>query len=113
MDIDSETEKKISDLQFLEQSLQGFLMQKQTIQMELNETNNAINEVKKSKNDVYKVIGNIMLKSDKESLLKELEEKKNLLDLRIKSLEKQEKILDEKVEKSKKEINEIINRKKK
>ncbi|MCX8159027.1 MAG: prefoldin subunit beta [Candidatus Pacearchaeota archaeon] len=113
MDIDSNTEKKISDLQFLEHSMQGFIMQKQTIQIELNETNNAIDEVKKSKGDLYKLIGNILLKSDRENLLKELEEKKNLLDLRIKSIEKQEKILNEKIEKSKKEIDEIINKNKK
>ena len=110
--MEPDTEKKISELQFLEQSLQGFLMQKQSIQMEINELNNAISELNKTKDEVYRIIGNVMLKAEKEKLLKEMEEKKKIFDLRIKSMEKQEKILDEKAEKLRKEVNEALSRKK-
>ena len=39
-----------------------------------------------------------MLKSDKKTIISELEEKKKVLELRINSIEKQEKLLEKKVE---------------
>jgi prefoldin beta subunit len=94
--MDKNTESKIQELQLLEQNLQNILMQKQAFQIELNETDTALEEVKKSKDEVYKITGNIMIKSSKDSLLKELEEKKKLLELRLKAIEKQEASLAEK-----------------
>ncbi len=87
-------------------------MQKQNDQIELNEINNALSEVKKTQGEVYKVSSNIMLKSDKNIVIKELEEKKKLIDIKIQSIEKQEKIINEKSEKLKKEINLEISKKK-
>ena len=112
MNIDSETSKKIQELQIFEQNLQNFHIQKQALQVELNEINNALVELKNSDSDVYKITGSIMLKSDKESLSKDLEEKKKLFDLRISTMEKQEKILDEKASDLKEEINKSIGQKK-
>ena len=90
MKIDKETEEKIREMQGLEQNLQNLLMQKQAFQMELNETTNASEALTSAKGDVYKIVGQVMLKSDKKDLSKELEEKKHLLGLRVKSIEKQE-----------------------
>lgn len=90
MKIDKETEEKIKEMQITEQNLQNLLMQKQAFQMELNETQNASEALKSSKGDVYKIAGQIMLKSNKPEIEKELEEKKHLLSLRVKSIEKQE-----------------------
>jgi len=82
--IDAETEKKIQELQFVEQNIQALLMQKQAFQMELSETENAFEEVKKTKSEIYKIVGQIMLKADKENTEKELSHKKEILSLRIK-----------------------------
>ena len=112
MNIDAETGKKIQELQILEQNLQNFLMQKQSSQMELNEIINALEFLSKSGEEVYKVIGGIMMKSDKLTLKKELEEKKKILDIRIHSAEKQEKIIEERTEKLRKEVNEAITKNK-
>src|SRR3989338_1022397 len=98
MDISKETSNTIEELQMLEQHLQGFLAQKQTVQIELQEVENALSEINKTKDDVYKILSGVMLKADRESLLRELEEKKKILDLRINSIEKQEKILEEKTQ---------------
>lgn len=112
MDIDEATGSKIQELQILEQNLQNLLMQKQTVQIELNEVQNALNDLKKTEDEVYKVIGGVMLRSNKADLLKELSEKQKILELRIFSVEKQEKILEEKTGKLRKELTEILTKKK-
>lgn len=90
MKIDKETEEKIHEMQLLEQSMQNILLQKQAFQIELNETSSATEAMQSSKGDVYKIVGQIMLKASKPELEKELAEKSHLLELRIKSIEKQE-----------------------
>ena len=104
MKIDKETQEKLQDLQLAEQNLQNFLMQKQAFQIELNETEEAIEEVKKTEEEVYKIAGQIMIRAKKAEILKELEEKRTILGLRIKSIENQEKNFSEKSEKLKREI---------
>lgn len=110
MKIDAEAGRAIQELQILEQNLQNLIMQKQSVQIELSEIENALTDLKKSENEVYKVVGGIMIRSDKATLSAELEEKKKILGLRVSSIEKQEKILEEKSEKFKKEINELVSR---
>jgi len=106
MDISQETSKNIEELQILEHQLQGFLVQKQNIQVELNEVNNALEETKKTEEDVYKILSNVMMKANKKDLIKELEERKRLLELRINSFEKQEEAIESKVSKLREEIEE-------
>ena len=110
MDLDKETQMQIQELQILEQNLQGFLVQKQTIQMELNESDNALGELKNSGEEVYRVLGQIMVKSDKEKVSKEIEEKKKLLEAKIGSIEKQEKLLGDKAVEMREVIEKIISK---
>ena len=90
-----DTEQKIEQLQRIEQSLQNILMQKQQFQSQTIEIESALNEIKNSEEN-YKIIGNIMVKANKEDLEKDLNQKKELVELRIKTLEKQEKETKEK-----------------
>lgn len=107
-----ETENKVQELQILEQGLQNLVMQKQTIQLESNEIENALEELKKTNDEAYKVLGGVMIKADKQLLIKELSEKKNLFALRISAIEKQEKIIKEKAEKLQKELLQALEKKK-
>jgi len=102
--INEQTQQKIQEIQILEQNIQGLLMQKQAFQLELNETENALSEISKSKEDVFKIIGQIMIKKDKKNLEEELKKKKELLTLRLNSIEKQEKEFSEHLEDLRKEI---------
>lgn len=102
----------IEELQSLESGIQSLLMQKQNLQIELNESLNALSEVEKTNDEVYKILNGIMLKADKSKVLAELKEKKKLFELRIGSIEKQEKIFEEKAEKIRKQLNEEMNKKK-
>ena len=92
-------EKNIQEIQFLEQGLQNILYQKQAFQMELSETKEALNELEKSKDEVFKVIGQIMIKSDKTKIKEEFLTKIKIFELRIKELEKQEASLTTRIEK--------------
>jgi len=104
MDMDQETQKKIQGLQMLEQGYQNIVFQKQSFQVEVNETNTALSEVEKSKSDVFRVLGQVMVKADKTSLKKELKEKADLLNLRMKTVERQELQMREEIERLRSEI---------
>jgi|TARA_B100001971_G_C18153999_1_gene517452 prefoldin beta subunit len=104
MDIDNETQQKIQELQGYEQNLQQIMMQKQAFQMELGETDNALGELEKANDEVFKMIGNIMIKTDKTKTLEDLKKKKELLNLRLKSIETQESDLTKQAEELKAEV---------
>ena len=78
--------------------------------MELSETNSALKEIEKANDEVFKIIGQLMIKTDKSSITKELEDKKKMLDLRVKTIEKQETSLAEKLEKFRQEILKSVNK---
>ncbi len=100
---DKEQEEKIEQLQLLEQNLQSFLVQKQQFQMQLSEVTSALENLKDSKK-TYKIIANVMIDAKKEDLEKELKQKKEMLEIRLKNLEKQEESIREKSQKLQKEV---------
>ena len=99
-----EKENKFQEMQILEQNLQNILLQKQAFQMELIETQSALKEIEKSDGEVFKIIGQLMIKTEKNKVKEELENKNKLLELRTKNLEKQETILTGKLEEIREEI---------
>src|SRR3989338_6555455 len=91
----SSPQESIARLQILEQNLQAILMQKQQFQTQLLEIESALKEIQTSKT-IYKIVGNIMVNTEKQDIEKDLQQKKEFLNLRINSLEKQEKQLNDK-----------------
>ncbi|MDG6954538.1 MAG: prefoldin subunit beta [Nitrososphaerota archaeon] len=75
-----------------QQNLQAVLAQKQQVEMELSETEKALEELGKASDSeaVYKFAGNLLVKVKKEDVLKELNEKKELGSTRKMVLTKQE-----------------------
>ncbi|MFZ5954968.1 MAG: prefoldin subunit beta [Nanoarchaeota archaeon] len=111
-DLDEDTQKKIQELQILEQNFHQLLMQKQTFNFEFNETELAIDELKKSDDEVFKIIGNqIIVKTSKDKLNQELVHKKELLELRLKNIEKQEEEFSKNLEELRDEIMKRISNK--
>lgn len=98
-----EAEQQIQQLTLLEQNLQNFALQKQGFQIQLLEVESALKELEKSP-EAYKIVANIMVKSNTEELKKELTEKKETIELRISTMEKQEKKLREKAQKLQEEV---------
>lgn len=104
MELDQETQEKIQELQSYEHTMQNILMQRQAFQMEINETENALSEISQSKEDVFKVIGNVMIKTSKDKLQKDLAQRQKLLSLRLDSIEKQEQELTKRTEELREEV---------
>ncbi|NQV09068.1 prefoldin subunit [Candidatus Woesearchaeota archaeon] len=92
---EKENQEKIQQLQMMEQTMQNFLMQRQQFQIQLNEIDSALTELKGQK-VAYKIVSSIMIKADPKNLEKELNEKKRAVELRISSLEKHEEKMKEK-----------------
>jgi prefoldin beta subunit len=96
--MNKDTEKKIQQFQMIEQQLDNIMLQKQNFQIQLVENENASKELEKSDKTPYKIIGTIMVSSGKDNLLKDLKESKEIIELRLKTLERQENNLKEKAE---------------
>jgi len=99
-----EQDKKIQQMQILEQNLQNLLLQKQAFQMELSETQSALKEIENSGEEVFKIIGQLMIKTDKSKIKQELSNKEKILNLRTKAIEKQEAFLIEQLDKIREEV---------
>ena len=83
-------DKDIQETQFLEQNLHSLVLQKQAFQLELREIQAALKEIGKSGDEVFQIIGQLMLKKEKSKVKEELLDKEKILDSRIKTMEKQE-----------------------
>lgn len=102
--------EKLAQLQMIEQNLQQLLSQKQQFNGQMVEIESALEELEKTE-DAYKIVGNVMVKVSKPELSKELGEKKERTEIRIKSIEKQEDKLKEKAEALRAEVMEDMNKK--
>ena len=58
--------------------------------MELTETQSAIREIENSGDDVFKIICQMMIKTEKSKMQEELRNKEKILELRLKTIERQE-----------------------
>lgn len=103
MNEEKDNEGRINQLGLLQQNLEIFSMQKQQFENQKLEAESALNELEKAQ-ESYKIIGNIMVSSDKDLLKKELEEKIETLSLRVKNLEKQEDKLKSKANEIQQEV---------
>jgi prefoldin beta subunit len=102
--------EQLSRLQQLQQNLQAIMMQKQQVEIEIIETDRALEELKKigTQDPVYKSAGPLLIKSQKEDLLKELGEKKELLNTRVMVLAKQETRVKDNLKEVENKINQMI-----
>ena len=92
VELPPQLQEQLLRLQQLQQTLQAVASQKQQLEIEASETEKALAELEKLSDEtpVYKSVGNLLLKSERQSLLKELKERKDLLGTRITVLGRQE-----------------------
>jgi len=85
-------QQRLLRLQQLQQTLQGVMSQKQQLEMQLTEVEQASSELEKLNETavVYKSIGALLVKSEKDKVTKELTERKELVKMRVDVLAKQE-----------------------
>jgi prefoldin beta subunit len=85
-------QQRLLRLQQLQQTLQGVMAQKQQLEMQLTEVEQAAGELEKLDETavVYKSIGALLVKSEKDNVTTELTERKELVKMRVDVLAKQE-----------------------
>ncbi|MBI4020513.1 MAG: prefoldin subunit beta [Candidatus Aenigmarchaeota archaeon] len=84
--------------QVYQQQIASIMAQKENLSLQLLEIRRALGELEKASGEVYRVAGPILIKSDVPSVKKDLKEKEDMLDLRLKTLEKGEKRMTAKME---------------
>ena len=103
-------QEQIGKMQQSQQNLQSIMMQKQQVEMENAESDRALEELKKASDSdqVFKYAGSILIKSDKKSLIDELEEKKELSKTKSTVLAKQEERLKTSLQEQEQKIQEML-----
>ncbi|MFB0560480.1 MAG: prefoldin subunit beta [Candidatus Lokiarchaeia archaeon] len=97
-----QVQHQISMLQQLQQKLEIIITQRTQSELQLKETEQAISELEKIEHgsDVYKMVGTLLIKTQPEKVSEELKDKKETLELRVKTLQRQE-------ERSRKQLEEM------
>jgi len=83
-------------------------LQKQTIDIQNREIEKALEELEKTSSDVYKSVGPILVKTEKNSLKKELEETKEENDMKISALGRQEAKIREKITEGQQKFQQML-----
>jgi prefoldin beta subunit len=85
-------QERLLKMQQLQQTLQSILAQKQQVELEASETDQALNELQKLTDDavIYKSAGTLLMKAERTKVITELTERKELLNTRATILTKQE-----------------------
>ncbi len=110
MSIPPAAQQAIMQLQTWQQQAQSMAMQRESLTIQKIELEKALEELKKAgeKEDVFKAVGPVLIKSTKSALVKELTEKKETTDLRLKSVEKQDAKIHEKIKEVQEKLGEMI-----
>ncbi|MCJ7699196.1 prefoldin subunit beta [Candidatus Bathyarchaeota archaeon] len=87
-----QVQERLVKMQRLQQTLQSILAQKQQVNVESSETEQALSELQKMTDEavVYKAMGTILVKTERTRMISELTERKDLLSTRVTVLQKQE-----------------------
>ncbi|MCD6461641.1 MAG: prefoldin subunit beta [Thermoplasmata archaeon] len=104
-------ENKLVQMKQVEQQLQSVAAQRYQMEIELSEVKHTLEELEKVKEGapVYRQAGSVLFKvEDRESLVKELEDDREMLEVRIKTLERQEKSLRESYQALQNEISSAL-----
>lgn len=85
-------QNQLAQLQQLQQQAQAVIAQKAQIEGLIREIDAALKELERSSDDavVYKSVGELLFRADRQKLLEELKERRDMMDLRLKTMTKQE-----------------------
>lgn len=105
-----QVQQQLGMFQQIQQQLQQISSQKMQYEMTMRETKRAIEELGSVKDDaaVFESVGSVMMQKDKETVKAELTERVDSLELRISTLEKQEKTMVTKASQLQKQIEETM-----
>ena len=110
MELPPQLQEQLARLQQLQQTLQAVASQKQQLEIEASETEKALAELEKvtDQTPVYKSVGSLLIKSDRQALIAELKERKELLSTRITVLGRQEERTKERMKELQEKLQEKL-----
>ncbi|MGC9105753.1 MAG: prefoldin subunit beta [Thermoprotei archaeon] len=102
----------LTKYQDLQDKLQRLLAERSVIDSELKEINRVLQELGGIPQDatVYKIVGNLLVKVDKQTVEKELNDRKEILELRSRTYQKQEATFRTELENLQKKIQELYSK---
>lgn len=108
--IPPELKAEIVKLQQLQDQLNRVLTEKSVIDNQLHEVNKVLQELTQLPSDaiIYKMVGNLLVKVNKDEIQKELDEQKTILELRSRTYQNQEAKLRAQLEERQKKVNELM-----
>ncbi len=98
-EISPELQEQLRELQSRQQQLQAIVSQRMQADLMVKETERTLKVLEKlpESEKIYKAVGRILISSDKKSVESELSESKETLGVRMKTIERQETKLKEKL----------------
>jgi len=104
--IPKQIEQQLMQFQQLQKQAQTVSQQRLQFEIQIKETEKALGELEKltDNQDVYKSVGAFLIKTDSEPMKTELAEKKETLEIRIKTFKGQEEKITEKLKSMQSEI---------
>ena len=103
-----QAQQLLGQAQLYQQQMQNIVMQKEALKLQVQEIDTAREEVSKSSGPIYKITGPVLLKTTAADAEKEMKEKRELIDLRLRTLEKGEKKVQEKIEEIRTKITQNV-----
>jgi prefoldin beta subunit len=83
--------KELAEYENLEKQLEMLLVQKHQLQLQQNEVKHALDELKKAEDAaLYRSIGSVMMSTTKDDAEKDLDERADLIKVKLGAIEKQE-----------------------
>ncbi len=103
-------QNQLAQLQQLKLQLEAVGRQKIQVEALLRDTENALKELEKlgENSVIYRTVGELMIKADKSEVQRDLSEKKETYDLRLKTLERQEERVQKKYQQLQQQLQEAL-----
>lgn len=108
-ELTDQQKEMIIQFQTYQQQLQSILIQKESLRLQIMEMDKALEELNATNQEkTYKITGSIMVLKPVAELKKELEEGKEALAVRIKSLEKTEERINNRLKELQEKLREVV-----
>ncbi len=100
----------VAQYQQTQQQAQALATQRQHLELTMLETKKAIEELEKTSPEtpVYRSVGSILVRANRDELKKELEEQRETLELRVKTIQRQEERVVERLKELQQKLSEAL-----
>jgi len=105
-----ELQNKILQLQESQERLRALIIRRQQYELELREVQRALEELEKlsPETPIYKSVGALLFSAERDKTISELQDRKDTLELHIKTLERQESLARKQVEELRQKVSQML-----